>query len=89
MTTTQPHNPTTTDPFALIPGARGEDTTGPIVPPAPAGTFFVADDGYGEQTLWTGDPETCDAVATRWQLDRMHPVLWPTLLAALVEGGAR
>lgn len=53
-------------------------------------TYFAAPDANGELTLWHGtgtgpDDSAATAVATKHELDRMDPVLWPTLVAALTR----
>lgn len=48
-------------------------------------TYSIAPDAHGEPTLWrgTGSDPYGDVVATRHELDRMDPVLWPTVVAGL------
>lgn len=45
--------------------------------------FFVGPDGYGDQTLWTGDARMPMPVATKHQLDDMDPILWPLITGVL------
>lgn len=48
--------------------------------------YWVAPDAYGEPTLWCAfvrDDPDADAVATKHELDRLYPTLWPTLVATL------
>lgn len=49
------------------------------------GTYFVADDGGGNVTLWRatdGDPIN---VACRYQLDAINRELWPLLAGVLAQ----
>ncbi len=60
--------------------------------PASAPNYFVAPDGHGDVALWRGtgtDDDNCHPVVYRYTLDAQDSVLWPTLVAALVDGGAR
>lgn len=69
---------------ALLAEHRAQQAATPAT--SPAARFFVALDGYDEPTLWeqVGDADPYP-IAVHWQLTKVHPALWPVVVAAFTS----